>query len=166
MRSTRKNQLCMLEALADAYPTGVAEDALLLATSAEEWEATIEYLKELELIKRNAVIHLDKRDSAGGYSPNPGYIITAKGIDLLENDGGLSAVINTTTVRLHADTIRELLSARIEASAMPTLQKTSIKHHLTNLSEKALWKLFEKLVDLGVDRIQEAIASAGIDNTL
>jgi hypothetical protein len=45
-----------------------------------------------------------------------GAKITPQGLDFLEDDGGLSAILRTVTVKLHAETLTELLSARIDAA--------------------------------------------------
>ena len=52
---------------------------------------------------------------------NPG--ITAKGLDFLEDDGGLSAILGAITVKLDPDDLRALIAARIEESDLPTEQR-------------------------------------------
>ena len=52
---------------------------------------------------------------------NPG--ITAKGLDFLEDDGGLSAILGAITVKLDPDDLRALIAARIEESDLPTRTK-------------------------------------------
>ncbi|KAB2792572.1 hypothetical protein F9K96_05365 [Brucella anthropi] len=53
--------------------------------------------------------------------------ITAKGIDFLEDDGGLSAILGVVTVKLHEDTLKALLIEKIEASVQsPTVRANLI----------------------------------------
>ncbi|MBC8718828.1 hypothetical protein [Ochrobactrum sp. Marseille-Q0166] len=53
--------------------------------------------------------------------------ITAKGLDFLQDDGGLSAILGVVTVKLHEDTIKELLIKKVEqSSAEPTVKKKLI----------------------------------------
>ncbi len=40
--------------------------------------------------------------------------ITAKSIDLLEDDGGVSAILGVVTAKLHEDTIRNLVLAEVK----------------------------------------------------
>ncbi|MCK3658536.1 hypothetical protein A4G18_07380 [Pasteurellaceae bacterium Pebbles2] len=48
------------------------------------------------------------------------YKITAKGIDFITNDGGLSQILNVTTVRLSPDTLELLVNAINQSSLNPT----------------------------------------------
>ena len=59
-------------------------------------------------------------DGMGEALINAGHCqgITAKGIDFMMQDGGLSAILNTKIVKLHPDTIRDLLQNRIQASSL------------------------------------------------
>ena len=57
------------------------------------------------------------QEKLGGKITWGGARITAKGIDFLEDDGGLSAILGVVTVKLHADTLREMLAKKIDASS-------------------------------------------------
>ncbi|MGM3389170.1 hypothetical protein KXR94_16115 [Stutzerimonas stutzeri] len=52
--------------------------------------------------------------------------LTANGLDFLEDDGGLTAVLGTLTVRLHADSVRDLLAKQIEASELEDSVKSQL----------------------------------------
>lgn len=89
--------------------------------------------------------------------------ITANGLDYLDENGGLTAELGVVTVRLHADTIRDLVAARIEQSDLPPENKSQLKDHLKALPEKALGHLTTRLVDLalqGGPKVMEAIQTA------
>ena len=80
-----------------------------------------------------------------GLSPNmsgghawTGSIITSAGLDFLESDGGLGAILGVVTVKLHADTVRDMLAAKIDASDLPPEKKSGIKAALRNLPSAAL----------------------------
>ncbi|QCE34161.1 hypothetical protein FAI40_01740 [Acetobacteraceae bacterium] len=64
--------------------------------------------------------------------------ITAKGIDFLEEDGGLQSILGIVTVRLEADTLRQLIEKRITDSDKTEDEKSKIKHLLTTIPDKAL----------------------------
>ena len=53
--------------------------------------------------------------------------ITAKGVDFIRDDGGLSAILSVQTVKLHEDTLKELLSIAIQQAKLPEPEKESIK---------------------------------------
>lgn len=111
MRLDRARQRQVLEALASCYPS-YGNDFFAVGEESNE-VANLWYLREHELIEAS----LDQ--TLGGSFIFSGARITAKGLDFLADDGGLSAILGTVTVKLHADTIRELLIAKIEHSTLP-----------------------------------------------
>lgn len=105
----------------------------------------------------NNLLYLEEHGLAKCMSGNYGgtivvanATITAKGLDFLEDDGGLSAILGVVTVRLHADTIRDLIALRIEESEIEPEQKSAIKKHLENTPATVLQHLTNRLVDLGL----------------
>ena len=82
--------------------------------------------------------------------------ITAAGLDFLADDGGLSAILGVVTVKLHADTIRDLIGAKIDAAAIPAEQKSALKQRLAGLSGKALEAATADLVRTGLDHLPDA----------
>lgn len=79
--------------------------------------------------------------------------ITAKGLDFLEQDGGLSAILGTVTVKLHADTIRELLETKIMGSQLPPDEKRRFVDTLKELPCEALKTVTNKLVEKGLEAL-------------
>ena len=77
--------------------------------------------------------------------------ITASGMDFLADDGGLSAILGVLTVKLHDETIRHLIEARINSSDLPAEQKAGLLATLKDLPGEALKHLTEKLLDAGLD---------------
>ena len=73
--------------------------------------------------------------------------ITAKGIDFLTDDGGLSAILGVVTVRLHSDTIQALLDAKINEANIPPEEKSRLKGILSKMGDVALAKCTEKAID-------------------
>lgn len=84
--------------------------------------------------------------------------ITARGLDFLAGDGGLSAILGTVTVRLHADTIRDLLEAKIAASDLPAEEKQTLGDAIRKLPADALTAATNKLVELAIDQVPNAIS--------
>ncbi len=64
--------------------------------------------------------------------------ITAAGLDFLADDGGLSAILGVVTVKVHADTIRDLIAAKIDTADLPVEKKSALKKQLAALPETAL----------------------------
>lgn len=83
--------------------------------------------------------------------------ITAKGLDFLEDDGGLSALLNTVTIRLHPDTIRQQLLARIANADGSSEEKSALSETVKTASDEALRTTTQKLVELGIQALPAAI---------
>ncbi len=64
--------------------------------------------------------------------------ITAKGIDFLSDDGGLSAILGVVTVKLHSDTIQALIAAKIEQAEISDSEKSWLKKELGKIKDTAL----------------------------
>jgi hypothetical protein len=86
-----------------------------------------------------------------------GSKITASGLDFLEEDGGLSAILGVVTVRLHSDTIRELIGAKIDATPLSEPEKSALKKHLATLSEAAWRTVTTELVKSGLNHMTDII---------
>jgi len=79
--------------------------------------------------------------------------ITAKGMDFIADDGGLSAILNVLTVKLHEDTIKSLLIDRIQASdAEPNVKDTLIQK-VKSLPAESLGSLVQKGLDAGLEQL-------------
>jgi DNA-binding transcriptional ArsR family regulator len=148
----RQLQRTMLEKLAAAYPEELNIGPLALPEPAAS--ANLKYLEDHGLVrllaKTDAVIGMSYRV----YTAE----ITAKGLDFLADDGGLSAILDTVTVRLHADTLRELVAARIDASDLPAVEKARTISLLRALPAEAMKHLTKRLLDAALDRLPDAIA--------
>ena len=83
--------------------------------------------------------------------------ITAAGRDSLEQDGGLTAILSVVTVKLHADTIRNLLAAKIDASDLPEEKKSRIKAAISKLSGTAPTAVTGDLAKVGLEHGPDAV---------
>ncbi|WP_229439423.1 MULTISPECIES: hypothetical protein [Neisseria] len=73
--------------------------------------------------------------------------ITAKGIDFLADDGGLSAILGVVTVKLHSDTIQALIAAKIDQAEIPDEEKGRLKTELGKIKDTALSTLTENAIN-------------------
>ena len=91
------------------------------------------------------------------YGGRPGF---------LRRDGGLSAILGVVTVKLHADTVRDLIAAKIHVAPIPAEEKSTLKTRLAGLSEAGLRAAASDLVKQGLDHLPDAIhwlrASVGL----
>jgi len=152
MKLDRELQLNLLNLLADKYPKQLplrpnnGADPLVVAN--------LTYLAEhglVELVKNRAI-------SSGGLKFESAAI-TAKGMDFLAGDGGLSAIFGVVIVKLHDETIRHLLEARIESSNLPPDDKKRWLDQLRELRGESIKHLTMKLLDAGLENWPAALAA-------
>ena len=59
--------------------------------------------------------------------------ITATGLDFLEDDGGVSAILRTVTIKFDLGDLRARMATRIDSSDLPAEKKTSLAHAIRSL---------------------------------
>lgn len=113
--------------------------------------ANVRYLQEHGLLATNAII----TNTEGWQHGN--LALTARGADFLADDGGLSALLGVLTVRLHQDTVRELLVAKVETSDAPTSVKAQVVAQIKALPGTALEALTTDALRAGIDHLPAAV---------
>ncbi|MDI6029060.1 hypothetical protein QBK99_23085 [Corticibacterium sp. UT-5YL-CI-8] len=81
--------------------------------------------------------------------------ITAKGLDFITDDGGLSAILGVVTVKLHEHTIRDLLIAKITSSDAPETVKKNLVEKIKSLPADLLGGLTQKALDAGLSSLPD-----------
>lgn len=145
----RELQRKLLEELSKTYPE--KHKSIVRNFDHENKEEIIYnlyYLQEHKLVEL-----LCPKQLGSSIQPIASAGITAKGIDFLEDDGGLSAILGTVTVKLHADTIRDLIDAKImESTAIPEQEKPALREALKGMKEEGLKQLTTRLISYGLDQ--------------
>lgn len=120
----------------------------------------LSYLEDHGLIKSGVARGLN-----GHHMVNSGIMsLTAKGRDFLEADGGLSAVFNTVTVKIHEESLDRI--AEFLAAHAPNQRESSrMLAQLRSLPADATKHVLLKLVDLALEHAPQA-ALLLIRNTL
>lgn len=72
---------------------------------------------------------------------------TQKAFDVLHEKGGWSAILNVQVVKLHEESIRDLLQQRLNQSDLPDSQKQVLATTISQLPDVALKHLTTKLLD-------------------
>lgn len=142
----RQLQRSILEMLAGAFPEWRQASAVMPLRSLTEVLGTLWYLEGHGLVAQER----DEFEPAVGFGMISGprlWRITSKGLDFLEDDGGLSAILNVTTVRLEADTLKALISAHVDALPAPAEEKSRIKDAIKDISADALKDVAKSLID-------------------
>lgn len=149
MKMIRALQREMLEHLRDHYPNE-SSDVLSLGDP-KYCAGNLYYLRELGLVR------LVEGQFMDGTRHLSSATITAKGIDFIEDDGGVSALLGTVTIKLHEDTLRRLIESKVKASDAPEDQKTGLLQAIREAPGDAIKHLTEKLLDLGLENAPKAI---------
>ncbi|OOF46579.1 hypothetical protein BKK52_11230 [Rodentibacter trehalosifermentans] len=165
MKLNRALQKEILLKLAETYPHPNGEQLIhyigrekgyegLNNHSYEHVVANLFYLQEHQLVDGFSITY-----ALGGASVENFYNarLTNKGADFLLDDGGLSAILGTITVKFHEDTLKALLASKIQSANIPASEKSTLLSALKNLSGKALEQVITKLVDLGFENADQAI---------
>ncbi|SDF69254.1 hypothetical protein SAMN05216571_101239 [Onishia taeanensis] len=153
----RDLQRHLLKLMRDEFPDqlSVRHDHIGFNADQRSLKFNLAYLNELGLIKdgllfTSIVDLMDDEPPDEPFGPRVQGTITAAGIDFLEDDGGLSAILGTVTVRLHADTIRDLVAAKIADSDTPPSEKRRLLDALKRMPEEGLKRLSTRLIDEGL----------------
>lgn len=110
------------------------------------FEFNFYYLIEHGLIKQ----HNFQDDELEDYY-QPKYRITPKGIDFLENDGGISAILNTVTVKFDVNNVRELVEAGLLKANVSEERKSVLKEALRKAPGIIFQKITDKLLEKAVN---------------
>ncbi|QFU01254.1 hypothetical protein FIU83_06340 [Halomonas sp. THAF5a] len=155
----RHVQRDLLNTLGERYPNPVTDlfDPVDLECPAS---VNLHYLEEhglvtLERVERARHPSQHRPGIARWHGPTlkGSATITAAGMDFLSDDGGLSAILGTVTVRLHADSIRDLIETRIIASdQVPEDEKPGLIAALKGMREEGLKQLTTRLITYGLDQ--------------
>ena len=91
---------------------------------------------------------------SGDRSSNWPVRITHKGLDFLEDDGGLGAILGVVIVKIHDDTVRDLLMARVDAdTAKDETAKAKLKDAIRGLPAEALSAVVKKATESGLGHV-------------
>lgn len=149
MKLDRELQQQILLAAADVYPDSIPMDVFKDISSKHSRStvaANIFYLSEHGLLKKEAPNALQ-----GFCQISPTAQCTKDGVDFVADDGGIGAILNTVTVKLHEDTLREIIEQKIFQSDLPAKEKETFVQSLKKLPADSIKHLIMKLLDKGVE---------------
>ena len=154
----------LLEKLADKYPNFCNVEELLKDDVQDISDRTItnnlEYLRAHKLVEvkwGGPLVRVGSTTTVIKVNLPTAAKITAAGLDFLADDGGLTAILGVVTVKLHEDTLKELMIAKIQSSdANPTVKKNLIET-LKKLPADAMKELSMAAVRRGIDSLPDAV---------
>ena len=149
MKIDRDLQRQILEEANQHYPSDAGNVLRTLNCNDEHGSANAFYLEELGLIKVSAV-------ALHGHRLVNSVKITAQGIDFLADDGGVGATLAVVTIKIHEDSLRELLTQKIDDSGISNEEKSRLKESIKELPGEGVKHLMTKFVDLGFENLPKA----------
>ncbi|MDQ9172450.1 hypothetical protein Q8A64_18775 [Oxalobacteraceae bacterium R-40] len=156
MKISRSLQRALLEQLAIRYP---ARHNDLFKNGDEERENQV--VANLLYLEEHGLIESGLRQGLSGEYMYSGAKITARGIDFLEDDGGLSAILGMVTVRFDDATLKAVIAQRIEQSTLSDPEKKRWIDALRTLPADATKHLTMKLLESGLDHAPGAVTAIG-----
>lgn len=110
--------------------------------------------KEVNYLKEQGLLTLDSSCSHNpGIEGVIGFIkATAKGIDFIQDDGGLSAILNVQTIKFHRDTV-VVLEDLIALSGMNDAEKEKAKSKLSELTTESLKAVVQAAATAGLSAL-------------
>ena len=155
MSFDRQKQKILLEDLLASYPSTM-KTSHLNATSLEMDEA--ELVRNLVYLKEHGLVNLTSHENLSGNVRVAAVKITAKGIDFLQDDGGLGAILSVQTIRFEDKELRDALIKIVEGSTSDTTLKSSLLTTIKQLPSEALKQVFSAMVGQGILMAPEALS--------
>jgi hypothetical protein len=142
----RNIQREILTMLRNAYPDRV-DSRSITSYSIEIVAKNMAYLEEHGLVE---AAWPGKRPSA----VQPCFAkLTARGLDFLADDGGLSAVLGVVVVQLHEDTLKKLLIDQVDAANESEPVKTKLKEQIRALTAEGIKTVVVESVKASIAQI-------------
>lgn len=155
MSIDRNLQFSILNKIAKEYPFSWQHNLELNSDEYLIFATNIHYLKGHGLLSESSTIFKENSNYQGSgrvlliNKPK----ITEKGLDFLQDDGGLSAILGVVTVRFEADTIRTILQLKVDQSDLSPVDKQKLRGVLQELPAESIKHLSTKIVDVGWDNL-------------
>ncbi|MFH7805463.1 hypothetical protein [Acinetobacter sp. BSP-53] len=140
---------------AEAYPLAMSDESLEELRrnfGDEKLVRELKYLEESKLLHHESIIiGIDNNISFGIIK------ITNKGLDFIQSDGGISAILNVVTVRFESDTLTALIATRINESDLPEDDRNKLVEAVKELPSDGIKHLMTKVLDKGVENIPNLV---------
>lgn len=161
MKLDREYQKKILDCLARAFPnipSPIEYDTILGTENDDVFVANALYLEMHGLIQPGGIRIAPDRSFMIDHDA---LKITHRGLDFLADDGGLSAILGVVTIKLHEDTLKELVAMKIQQSDLPPADKSIWLDALKKLPAEATKHLAVKLMDAGLAHAPDALRQVG-----
>lgn len=162
MKINKEIQNIILNQCVECYPDMVSFDFMkeIKNTYGEDViNVNIYYLQEHGLLRPNAKL---ANDASGRVICKLPPSATHIGVDFMNNDGGVSAILGTVIVKLHSETLLDLLEMKIYGADIAPKEKSRLVEGLRELPADGIKHLTMKLLDKGLESIPNLIQLIGM----
>lgn len=142
----------ILSKLSSSFPNAITYINDVLDISLYESKdifRSLAYLKEHSLITYKVCGTLGQHS----FDDMLSFAITSKGLDTLLEDGGLSAELNTVTLKLDEESLKALLMLRINDTEMNLTQKQRIQEAIKDMPAESLRVVYAKILGAAFDSL-------------
>lgn len=148
----RNLQFAILDDLKGKYPNDVPMRQISCHVDDNSFQQNLFYLLDHGLI--DGKIHNNRRISNIGKTLLTAGI-TAKGLDFLEDDGGLGAILNKVVIKFDDEDLAALILSRVERSDAPQEKKNELMATIRSLPAEAVKTVYTRLINYGLDNSQD-----------
>jgi hypothetical protein len=148
----REIQLKILQALAAQYPEASFDVLRDIGVDKAVGIANLFYLNEHKLLTASFAKFGQDPMGLGGQQR-----ITAAGMDFLADDGGVSAILGTVTIKFHEESLKQLIEVHLNESPLPTEEKHRLLQSVRELPGESIKHLTTRLLDLGMENLPRAV---------
>lgn len=153
MKLDRSLQLSILTELSAHYPNEFSIQRMDCFVDSPDFNANLFYLQEHGLIS-GKVQHFRQVEKVGDVMLMAK--ITADGLDFLEGDGGLGAILKKVTIKFDSEDLQALIAARLDKEDIPAEKKSEIMKTIKALPSEGIKAVHNRLITLALDRIPDA----------
>lgn len=127
----------------------------------QDWITPEQMAFHLRYLQQHGFVEVSWMRLMSGEPDRPNWAtITAAGIDFISSDGGLTAVKNIVTVRLHEDTIRDILIQKVQQAPGDETVKGKLVKELRSLPTESLRAVYKRALESGLDKMPDIIQQA------
>lgn len=155
----RSRQRDLLERARNAYPHPV-----LFSNSRTPEFDMVTIRAELHYLAGHGLIELEATSDPDAEDPCADdtdwcflCALTHRGIDFLAEDGGLSAVLGVLSIKLHQDTVRELLLHRVADSDANSTVKGKMVEQIKALPASTIEQVAKMALDAGIRKLPDVL---------
>ncbi len=156
----RDFQLDLMQKMAEVYPASYdffSDENYMDDKVTNKLYTNLYYLQSHGLLEKDSIYYSVGIGGTGSWALGSTRL-NHKGMDFLADDGGLSAILGTVTIKFETEQLKAILAAKIMSSDLSPERKTTMIDAIKELPADSLKHLTTKIVDVGWDNLDSLMA--------